>query len=60
MLEALDKSGKLLGYTQKSCNQAMAAENVGQDTVDNLINPVIRWNLGQNSDNVSGLTGKIS
>ena len=58
MLHTLDDSGKLFGYTQKSCDQAMKEEGVGKSVVNDLINPIIRWNLGQNSDNVSGLTGK--
>ena len=58
MLQTLDESGKLIGYTQKSCNQAMNDEGIGKRVVDDLINPIIRWNLGQNSDNISGLTGK--
>ena len=57
LLEALDPSGKLLEYSRKSCDQAMAAEGIGPGVVSDLINPIIRWNLGQNSDHVNGLTG---
>eukprot|EP00111_Clytia_hemisphaerica_P007350 TCONS_00021383-protein len=57
MFSAMDETQQLFEFTQKSFQQVMREKNIHDSVTNELINPIIRWNLGQDADDVNGLVG---
>ena len=60
MLSAIDEKQKLFELTQMTFQRAMEEKNIHQNVTEELINPIIRWNLGQDADNINGLVGRCT